>query len=303
MKKGFHLWIGLACLLIFQTALVLRIEPVTTYFYSLIWWSYIVVIDGLVFRLRGNSLIVNQTRKFFLLIPWSVAIWLIFEGFNLVLKNWHYVGVTKEIMIRWPGYFVAFGTVLPAILETKDFLSALGIFEKSQVTPIPVQASWYKPLIITGSLCLILPLLLPQFCFPLVWVGFVFLLEPSNHRAGRQSLLRDLQEGKSGNLFQLLMSGMICGLLWEFWNFWAVSKWIYAVPFVGQIKLFEMPVLGFFGFPPFALDCFVMVHFLRLLESRSDGKQKFIWQAIPLWLFLYGVMFSAIDLYTVKSFG
>ncbi len=49
MKKAYHLWIGLGCLLIFQTALVLRIEPVTTYFYSLIWWSYIVMIDGLFF--------------------------------------------------------------------------------------------------------------------------------------------------------------------------------------------------------------------------------------------------------------
>jgi hypothetical protein len=303
MKKGFHLWIGLACLLIFQTALVLRIELVTTYFYSLIWWSYILMIDGFVFRLRGNSLIVNQTRRFFPLIPWSVAIWLIFEGFNLVLKNWHYVGVPKEMMIRWPGYFVAYGTVLPAILETKDILSVLGIFEKSSVTPMTVQASWYKPLIITGILCLILPLLFPQFCFPLVWLGFVFLLEPFNHRTGRPSLLNDLQQGKTGNLYQLLLSGMICGLLWEFWNFWAEAKWIYTVPWVGEIRLFEMPVLGFFGFPPFALECFVMVHFLKLLESQPPGNKKFPWPVIPLWLFIFGVMFSAIDLYTVRSYG
>lgn len=303
MKKVNHFWIGLGLLAVFQTTLFLRVELVITYFYSLIWWPYILMIDGLVFRLRGNSLIVNQTRRFLLLIPWSVAIWLIFEGFNLVLKNWHYVGVPKELLIRWPGYFVAFATVLPAILETKDFLSVLGIFEKSQMTPIPVKASWYKPLIITGTLCLILPLLFPQFCFPLVWLGFVFLLEPSNHSAGRQSLLSDLQRGKTGNLYQLLLSGMICGLLWEFWNFWAASKWIYTVPFVEQIKLFEMPVLGFFGFPPFALECFVMVHFLRLLESKPVEKRKFIWQAIPLWLFFYGVMFSAIDFFTVRSFG
>ncbi len=302
MKKGLHLWIGLGCLLIFQSALVLRVELVTTYFYSLIWWSYIIMIDGIIYRLRGSSLIVNRTGRFFLLIPWSVAIWLIFEGFNLVLKNWHYVGVTKETMIRWPGYFVAFGTVLPAILETRDLLSALGIFEKSRLNPVRVQASWYRPMIITGTLCLILPLLFPQYGFPLIWLGFVFLLEPFNHRTGRPSLLKDMQEGKIGNLYQLLLSGMICGLLWEFWNFWAVSKWIYTVPIAGQIKLFEMPVLGFFGFPPFALECFVMVHFLRLLESRPVEKRKFIWQAIPLWLFFYGVMFSAIDSYTVKSF-
>jgi hypothetical protein len=303
LKKPYHFWIGLGCLLVFQTALFLRIEPVVTYFYSLIWWSYIFMIDGIVYRLRGNSLFINQPRQFFLLIPWSVMIWLVFEGFNLVLKNWHYVGVPKEIIIRWPGYFVAYGTVLPAILETRDLLSALGIFEKSLVKPIPVQASWYRPLIIIGTLCLILPLIFPQFCFPLVWLGFIFLIEPFNHRTGRPSLLADLQQGKTVNLYQLLLSGMICGLLWEFWNFWAESKWIYNVPWVGDIKLFEMPVLGFFGFPPFAVECFVLVHFLRLLESEPVGKKKFFWPVIPFWLFFYGVLFSAIDLYTVKSFA
>jgi hypothetical protein len=211
--------------------------------------------------------------------------------------------VPREMMIRWPGYLVAYGTVLPAILETRDLLSTMGIFKKSRVHPIPVQASWYRPLIITGTLCLLLPLFFPQFCFPLVWLGFIFLLEPANHQAGRTSLLGDLQEGRTENLYQLLLSGMICGLLWEFWNFWARSKWIYNVPWVGEIKLFEMPVLGFFGFPPFALECFVMIHFLRLLESQPAGKKKFLWQAIPLWLFFYGIMFSAIDAYTVKSFG
>jgi hypothetical protein len=303
MKRSIHLWIGLGCLLVFQIALFLRVELVTTYFYSLIWWSYIVMVDGIVYRLRRNSLIVNRTSQFLLLIPWSTAIWLIFEGFNLILKNWHYVGVPKEIYFRWPGYFVAYGTVLPAILETKDLLSALGIFEKSSVASKTVQVSWYRPMIIAGTLCLVFSLLFPQFCFPLVWLGFIFLLEPFNHRTGRPSLLSDFQKGRLTNLYQLLLAGMICGLLWEFWNFWAKSKWIYTVPFVGEIKLFEMPVLGFFGFPPFAVECFVIVHFLRLLESQPVGKKKFIWQAIPLWLFFYGVMFSAIDLYTVRSYG
>ncbi len=304
MKKGTHLWIGLGFLLISEAALFIRLQPVTTYFYSLIWWSYILMVDGLVYRRQGVSLIVNRTRQFFVLIPWSVGIWLIFEGFNLVLKNWYYVGVPREMVIRWPGYFVAFGTVLPAILETRDLLSSWGIFEKSRLTPVQVRMSWYKPLIIAGALCLILPLLLPQFFFPLVWLGFVFMLEPFNHRTGRPSLLKDLQEGKIGNLFQFLVSGMICGFLWEFWNFWAEAKWVYTVPWVGNIKLFEMPVLGFWGFPPFAVECFVLVHFLGLLDSgRVVRKKRFGWPIVPLWLFFYAVMFRAIDLYTVHSYG
>lgn len=303
MKKGIHLWFGLGFLLFFQTALFFKVEPVTTYFYSFIWWSYILMVDGLVYRQQGNSLILNRTSQFFMLIPWSVVIWLIFEGFNLILKNWYYLGVPKSIFLRWPGYFLAFGTVLPAILETRDLLSALGIFEKSHLTPVQVRMSWYSPLIVAGTLCLLLPFLFPQYGFPLVWLGFVFLLEPFNHRTGRSSLLKDLQEGKIGTLYQLLLSGMICGFLWEFWNFWAQAKWIYTVPWVGNIKLFEMPVLGFFGFPPFAVECFVLVQFLGLVDSRRARERGFVWQAIPLWLFFSGIMFAAIDKFTVKAFA
>jgi hypothetical protein len=303
MKKGIHLWIGLAGLVVFEIALFIQLRPVTTYFYSLVWWSYILMVDGLVYQRKGDSLIVNRTRQFFRLIPWSVVIWLVFEGFNLILKNWYYLGVPKPIFIRWPGYFVAFGTVLPAILETRELLRAWGIFEKSRMKPIRIDPSWHRPLIITGILCLVLPLLFPRYFFPLVWLGFVFLLEPFNFRAGRPSILNDLNEGRVGTLLQFLLSGMICGLLWEFWNFWAEAKWVYAVPWVGKLKLFEMPVLGFFGFPPFAVECFVLVQFLGLLDARRAREKGFVWQAIPLWLFFYGVMFAAIDLFTVKSFA
>ena len=35
------------------------------------------------------------------------------------------------------------------------------------------------------------------------------------------------------------------------------------MPYLGDVKVFEMPVLGYLGFPPFALECFAMYHWLR----------------------------------------
>ena len=71
--------------------------------------------------------------------------------------------------------------------------------------------------------------------------------------------------GTYERVINLLIAGFICGGLWEFWNFWARAKWIYTVPIFGDIKIFEMPVLGYFGFPPFALECFTMYVFARRL--------------------------------------
>jgi hypothetical protein len=61
----------------------------------------------------------------------------------------------------------------------------------------------------------------------------------------------------------LLVAGAACGVLWEFWNYWATTRWTYTVPYVGHLKVFEMPVLGYLGFPPFALECYAMFHWLR----------------------------------------
>jgi len=35
------------------------------------------------------------------------------------------------------------------------------------------------------------------------------------------------------------------------------------VPYLGDVKVFEMPVLGYLGFPPFALECYAMYHWVR----------------------------------------
>ena len=53
--------------------------------------------------------------------------------------------------------------------------------------------------------------------------------------------------------------------MWEFFNYWAISKWTYTVPYFGSVKIFEMPVLGFLGFPPFAVECWAIYIFVRSL--------------------------------------
>ena len=296
-----HGWVGLTALIIFQTGLFFRLEPVVTHFYSLIWWSYILTVDGLVYRLRGHSLITDRTREFFLLVPWSVALWVTFEAFNLVLKNWYYIGVPKEFFVRWPGYFVAYGTVLPAIFETRELLEAWGVFGDGRVRKIRFTPQGRSRMMFLGGVMLLLPLLWPLYTFPLVWGGFVFLLEPVNFRKGRPSLLKGLEEGTLVAFYRLLLAGLICGGLWEFWNYWSSAKWIYTVPWVGEIKLFEMPILGFLGFPPFAVECYVLAHFLKIYEL-PPAQKNWTWKAVPLWLFLYFIMFWAIDRYTVRLF-
>ena len=62
---------------------------------------------------------------------------------------------------------------------------------------------------------------------------------------------------------------MLAGLVWELLNFWARCKWIYTVPFFDRLKLFEMPLLGFLGFPPLALAAFATWSLLLPAPHRA----------------------------------
>jgi predicted flap endonuclease-1-like 5' DNA nuclease len=62
------------------------------------------------------------------------------------------------------------------------------------------------------------------------------------------------------------------GLLWELFNVRARGKWIYTVPGFEDLKLFEMPVAGFLGFPPFALECFALWQALVLAGVAVPGR-------------------------------
>jgi hypothetical protein len=125
-------------------------------------------------------------------------------------------------------------------------------------------------LIAIGAVGVIVPLLYPNEWFaPVVWLSFILLVDPMNAKLGLPSITGDVGRGNWSRLLSLLASGLLCGFLWEFWNYWALSKWTYTVPYLGSIKIFEMPVLGFLGFPPFAVECWAIYIFVRWLLQPS----------------------------------
>ena len=62
-----------------------------------------------------------------------------------------------------------------------------------------------------------------------------------------------------------------------------------------------MPVLGYLGFAPFAVECAVMYNFLTTLErtwlTSPRARQRLLIGQLIFWL----IMFAAIDRWTVLS--
>jgi hypothetical protein len=301
-------WLGILLLILSEYCLLRRIEPFTTWFYCFAWWSYILIADNLLLKYRGWSLIHNKRREFWGMIPISVFVWLIFESYNFIIRNWSYNLAPPQIWHRWPGYVAAFSTVLPGIFITSDLVELL--FRRSTRTP----ASGYEALtarpstrpsglfIFAGLVLTIAPLVWPRYLFAAVWLGPIFLLDPMLERVGIRSLSLDISSGDRRRLWSLLLGGWVCGGMWEFWNYWAGSKWTYSVPFLGHFKIFEMPILGFLGFPPFALECWILYHLLRAIPRHMNSSAARIAWWIGLGIVSIIIM-RGIDTHTVMRFA
>jgi hypothetical protein len=306
MKK---VWIMLVVAISIHLAaflLMLRdIEPFSTCFYSFAWWTYIVLLSGINHLLKRNSLLLDNPVEFLWVFLYSTPVWLFFEIYNFSLNNWHYIGVPAEIHLRWPGYVIAFGTVLPGVFETETLLMNLGLFAKLTGRPVRVSSGLLVRSVIVGLLMMLLVFIHPQLFFPLLWLGGIFLLDPLIYWLDQpqKSLAGRAENGEYGLLVRFAVAGMICGLLWEFWNYWAAAKWVYTIPYFSFLQIFEMPLLGFFGFPPFALQCYLLYRAFLLFRRRFLRGGRFIPLVTAIFVIIYCVIaFRGIDRWTVESY-
>jgi hypothetical protein len=276
-------WIGLAVMIGTEAATLARIEPFRSWNTPIAWTGFILFADGVVWKSRGDSWIRSNGREFVWLSLASIPLWLIFEGYNLFIRNWRYIGLPENFFLRMFGYAWSFGTIWPAIFEGAELVAVLrsggaGRISRSYAvsgflgSPKPRRGKDGPTMLVAGAVMLVLPFLAPAraavYLAAPVWLGFIFLLDPVNERLGAESLTADLRSHRWDRLVNLVLSGLLCGVLWEFWNYWAGAKWLYTVPIMEDLKIFEMPVPGYLGFPAFALECFTMYVFIRTLFVR-----------------------------------
>jgi len=242
------------------------LDPFYSHTYPLAWYGLIVFLDGLLWWRWDEGLIFNRPFEFVTLLFWSAVLWFFFEVWNLRLRNWYYVGVSSDAL--WPHIeaYLDFATVLPGMFLVYRLLARMQI-PRGMTTRTGVNNKWRIVFPFLGVTMIALPLAFPDYFFPLVWGAFFFLLEPLLAKKGGPSLLKEAEQGEWTVFVRLLLAGLLCGGYWELCNYWSLAKWIYTVPFFSEGKLFEMPYLGFVGFLPFCVQCYVMINAVYLLRG------------------------------------
>jgi len=271
--------LGLLVMVVSQAGVLRRVEPFYHWHTPIAWTGYILLADAFVWKRRGNSWLRDNPAELLFVACASVPLWVVFELYNKYsIHNWYYLGLPEARLVRDFGYVWSFATITPAIFETAEVVASIRHRRRSDELTHPPLPQRLRPgnwiAVAIGAVMVSVPLFVHStYLAAPIWLGFILLLDPLNARAGSESIVQDLRESRPGRLINLMLSGLICGIVWEFWNYWSGTKWIYNVPILPEIKIFEMPILGFGGFPPFAVECFVMYVVGRRLFWRAAARR------------------------------
>jgi hypothetical protein len=279
-----YAWFGLVLNLLAWASSWLRIGPWNYTFFAL-WFGFILVLDGLNYARKGHSPLKRSRIGFAVLFAASVPFWWFFEFLNIPTQNWRYIMDRNYSPLAF--FLIAtinFSTVLPAVMEVAEFVTSfprlrprLGPKDVGPRLSLP----WIAALLAVGVVCMILPFFFPRYAFGLVWLCVFFLLDPLNNLARQKSALGHLLAHDWRFFVAIPLSALICGFFWEMWNSLALPKWIYTIPFVNSspallpVHLFEMPLLGYTGYLPFALELFAMYQFILLITGRHKDDLTF----------------------------
>ncbi len=184
----------------------------------------------------------------------SVPIWWWFELVNARVANWHYVFTPHYSDIEYAVLStLAFSTVVPALVAMTAVThsvtgrSAAMVAVTSDRRRLPIVE------ISLGVLMQAAVFIWPGGAFPLVWVAPFLVIDGCVGLVARRSLVGRMLDGAFGEVVLIGTAGLSCGILWEFWNYWSMPKWEYSLPYLDFARVFEMPVLGYAGYIPFAL--------------------------------------------------
>src|SRR5215831_16207103 len=125
-------YIGAAIMVGAEVLLFTGNQVVGRWFTAIVWTGYILLIDSLVYRLKGSSLIATDRSELLIVAVISIAGWWLFELYNSPRfwqtgpeLWWHYHNLEPNPFLRWAGYDWAFATIFPALFETAELLEVI----------------------------------------------------------------------------------------------------------------------------------------------------------------------------------
>jgi hypothetical protein len=248
-----------------------------------LWVGYIISMNALTFRRQGHCLLLNDPFSFLLLFPASAAFWWLFEYLNRFVQNWHYTGVQFSPLEYFFYASLSFSTVLPAFASTREWVASFPALARFQSffplrVPRPTRAALLT-LVAAGTGLLLLGIY-PDHVFPLLWISPLLILVSLQALMKESHVFSSPGHGDWRGILSSALAALVCGFFWEMWNYYSLARWVYHIPFVQRLQLFEMPLLGYAGYLPFGLQCAVVTEMV-LARSGKNARARTTSQQAP----------------------
>ena len=275
-----HGWVGLLLVAVFWT-LNWSLDGARTHWtFFPLWLGYCLTVDALVFLRKGTSLLKRSWRKYIGLFLISAPVWWLFEAINWRLNNWHYEGAELFTHFEfWAWATLNFTTVIPAVFGSAELVASFGWLERVGKGPVikddrPTTMAFF----IAGLLMFAAMWIWPQLFFPFIWISIYCMTEPLNVWLGHPNLGRRTRRGDWRPVLALWVGVLLTAFFWEMWNYFSYPKWVYHVPWGDALHIFEMPLLGYGGYLPFALELYAMYHLITGLfgDKHEEGYVRLI---------------------------
>jgi hypothetical protein len=259
-------WVGLLLVAVFWPLnwLLPNETHRTSYLFFPLWVGYVLTIDAWVAMRNGTSMLTRSRLHFVLTFLASAPAWWLFEVINWRTRNWEYLGGSDFTGLEYIALCtISFSTVMPAVFETAELIRTFAWAERFSRGPRLVGTRpLASGLLVTGLGMLFLTLVWPKYFYPLVWGAVFLILEPANLLLGRRTFFDWLRYGDWRPVVALSVGALVCGFFWEMWNYLSYPKWVYHTPGAEFLHVFEMPLLGYLGYLPFAWELYSLRNFI-----------------------------------------
>ena len=246
-------------------------KPWQEFTFSPLWLGYILVINALTWRRTGRCMLRNRPYYFIGLFPLSAGFWWFFEYLNRFVQNWYYV--SPSTFSRWEYFWYAtlpFATVLPAVLGTREWLASYPRLSAGLASAWRLRPPQPK---VTAAMVLALAAVTltaigvwPDYFYAFLWLAPLLVITALQALMGQETIFDPVRRGDWRVLWQAALAALLCGFLWELWNYKSLAHWQYSVPFVQRFEVFHMPLLGYSGYLPFGLECLAVASLLERIH-------------------------------------
>ena len=224
------------------------------------WAGFIMIMNGLCMKRSGRSPMTSHPWAYAALFPASSLFWWFFEYLNRYVWNWYYLGVSQLSAAEYSLYAtVCFASVLPGVCAVAAWLHTFRVFDDGVYRGMARvnlrRPGWCAFLGVLAALGLTGVVFFPSAAYPLLWISPLTVFVLVQFLLKERSVLDSFAVGDWSVFIRFAVAALVCGFCWETWNYYALAKWVYAVPWAHRFQIWEMPLIGFGGYLPFGVEC------------------------------------------------